>query len=354
MDLVDHSAPIRDGEELDTACLAAYLKDTVPGLEGDLDLEQFPGGHSNLTYHLRVGDRDLVLRRPPVGSKVKSAHDMQREFTVLSALHPVYPAAPKPLAFCDDADVLGADFYVMERIRGIILRQRKPDGLEVTPDTAKACCEALVDTLAKLHGLDYEAAGLDALYRGEGYVERQVNGWSERYVGSQTDDIEEIETVIEWLKASIPADTEARLVHNDYKFDNVVFAPDDLTNITGVLDWEMTTIGDPLADLGTSLAYWIEPGDGEEMKTVQCFMTGEPGALSRIEVAERYASITGRDLSNVLYYYVLALFKLAVIVQQIYYRYKQGLTKDERFATMIFGVKMLGIKAVAAIESGKM
>jgi aminoglycoside phosphotransferase (APT) family kinase protein len=332
--------------------LERYLAGAVAGITGPIVVEQFPSGHSNLTYLVLAWNRELVLRRPPFGSKVKSAHDMGREYTVLSKLHPVYPPAPKPLAFCEDETIIGAQFYVMERVNGVILRSRKPDGLVTTPELARNCCQSFIENLADLHALDYRAIGLNALYKGENYVERQVAGWSKRYAGSKTDDVPEIDRVIAWLHQRIPADTDAVLIHNDYKFDNIVLDPDDLTRIIGVFDWEMATIGDPLADLGTSLAYWIQ-ADDEAMHVVQCFLTTEPGAMTRMDLAEAYAARTGRDISNILFYYILALLKLAVIVQQIYYRYKQGLTKDERFAALIVMVHVLGKKALAAIESGK-
>lgn len=349
---LDKSSPPRSGEELDLGKLHAYLTANLPDLSGDLTVEQFPSGYSNLTYLLRVGERDLVLRRPPFGSKVKSAHDMGREFRVLQALHPIYPPAPKPLLFCEDLDVMGAQFYVMDRIKGIILRGKRPAGFETTPELTRATCEALVDNLATLHALDYEAAGLGHMRKEGSYVERQVKGWVERYFGSKTDDIPAIEDTAKWLQEHYPADSGAVLVHNDYKFDNVMLAPDDLTRIIGVLDWEMCTIGDPLMDLGTALGYWMEPSD-PSMGVVQCFLTTAPGALTRREFAERYALKTGRDIANINFYYIFALFKLAVIVQQIYYRYKQGLTKDDRFAPLIFMVGALGMKATEVIDTGK-
>ena len=351
-DFLDKSAAPRAGEALDLPKLEAYLKAQLPNLSGDLVVEQFPSGFSNLTYLLRVGETDLVLRRPPFGSKVKSAHDMGREFRVLSALHPIYPQAPKPLLICDDMAVMESQFYVMERIKGVILRGKKPKGFETTPEVTRATCEALIDNLAVLHSLDFKAAGLGELQKEGSYVERQVKGWIQRYFGSKTDDIPAIEDTAKWLEANFPADSGAVLVHNDYKFDNVVLDADDLTNIIGVLDWEMCTIGDPLMDIGTALGYWMEPSD-PSMGVVQCFLTTEPGALTRREVADRYAAKTGRDLSNISFYYIFALFKLAVIVQQIYYRYKQGLTKDDRFAPLIFMVGALGIKAQEVIETGK-
>jgi aminoglycoside phosphotransferase (APT) family kinase protein len=346
---IDQPSPIRQGEELDIERLEAYLKEHIAGLDGPLEIQQFPSGYSNLTYFLKVGDREMVLRRPPFGSKVKSAHDMGREFRVLSGLHPVYPQAPQPLLFCDDEELMGAQFYVMERIRGVILRGKRPEGFTIEEKEIRACCEALVDNLVKLHEIDYTAAGLGDLRREGSYVERQVNGWIDRYYGSQTDDIPSMDQTAEWLKANFPPDSGTALIHNDYKFDNVVLDPRDITRIIGVLDWEMTTIGDPLMDLGTSLGYWLESSD-PQMGVVQCFLTTDPAALTRRQFAERYAERTGRSLDNIVFYYVFALFKLAVIVQQIYYRYKQGLTKDDRFAPLIFMVGALGMQAVTTVE----
>ena len=349
--LLDTSRPIRPGEELDLPGLEAYLKASIPDLHGPLTVEQFPSGFSNLTYLLRVGDRELVLRRPPFGSKVKAAHDMGREFRVLSALHSRYPV-PQPLALCDSPEVMGAQFYVMERLRGTIIRGKRPEGFSASPETVRAACVVFVDNFAALHALDYESVGLGELRKEGSYVERQVLGWIKRYEGSKTDDIPMIEQTAQWLRERIPADTGAVIVHNDYKFDNVMLAPDDLTKIIGVLDWEMCTVGDPLMDLGTVLSYWTQESDAA-LGIVQSFLTMEPGAMTRADVAVRYAEVTGRDISNLQFYYIFALFKLAVIVQQIYYRYKQGLTKDERFAPLIFMVGALGNKAVECIEGGK-
>ena len=347
--LVDVPRAIRRGEELDVESLRAYHAQVLSE-HGPLAIEQFPSGHSNLTYLLSLGERDLVLRRPPFGSTVKSAHDMGREYKVLSALHSIYPQAPRAVVYCEDESVIGAKFYVMERIRGAILRQSPPPGLDLSPAIARRCCEAFIDNLATLHGLDYASVGLDALHKPGQYTERQVNGWAQRYTGSQTDDIATIDDAIVWLQERIPADTGAVLIHNDYKFDNIVLDAHDLTRIIGVLDWEMATIGDPLTDLGTSLAYWTNPGEDDAVGTVHCFLTSAPGAMTRLDLAERYAERTGRDIANIHFYYVFALIKLAVIVQQIYYRYKHGLTQDERFAILIEMVKLLGVKASRSIE----
>jgi aminoglycoside phosphotransferase (APT) family kinase protein len=350
---LDSPKAVREGESLDLPRLETYLKDAIPGLDGPLEVAQFPSGFSNLTYLLSVGDRELVLRRPPFGSKVKSAHDMGREFKVLSALNPIYPAAPKPLALCDDMDVMGAEFYVMERIRGAIFRGVKPAGFEANEETVRGCCASFVKNLADLHGLDYAAAGLADMRREGSYVERQVRGWIKRYAGSKTDDIPAIDRVMSWLEKNYPADSDATLVHNDYKFDNVVLDQGDPTKIIGVLDWEMCTIGDPLMDLGTTLAYWIEKED-QNLGVVQCFLCDEPGVFSRREVADCYAEQTGRDLSNLPFYYVFAQFKLTVILQQIYYRYDQGLTKDERFAMLLPIIVALGDRAAHCLETGEM
>ena len=350
--LLDEPRPVRAGEELDTARLGAFLNEAIPGLDGPLEVRQFPSGFSNLTYLVRAGEQDLVLRRPPVGSKVKAAHDMHREYRVLSALHPVYPKAPRPLAYCDDADVLGAPFYVMERISGVILRGKKPEGFACTPALARTCCEVFVENLARLHEVDYEAIGLGDLRREGSFARRQVDGWINRYRGSQTDDVPAIEQLAKYLDENCPEDTGAVFIHNDYKFDNIVLDPDDLSRIRGVLDWEMSTIGDPLMDLGAALSYWSEEKDFS-LGIVPCFLTLEPGSMTRQEVVDAYGARTGRDVSNILFYFIFGLLKLAVIAQQIYYRYKQGLTKDERFAPLIFVVGALGMTGITALQSGR-
>ena len=258
-DFIDRSGPIRKGEELDLAKLETYLLANIPHLTGPLVAEQFPSGFSNLTYRLRMGQTEMVLRRPPFGSKVKSAHDMGREYRVLSKLSDVYPPAPRPLHYFPDDSVLGAPFSVMQRIRGIILRATPPPELQLTPAQARDLCESFIENLALLHSIDYQAAGLGDLGKPEGYVQRQVTGWTKRYYRSQTDDIPEIEAIIARIAERVPPESGAVLLHNDYKFDNITLDPDNITRLIGVLDWEMSTIGDPLTDLGTSLAYWAHP-----------------------------------------------------------------------------------------------
>jgi aminoglycoside phosphotransferase (APT) family kinase protein len=295
-----------------------------------------------------------VLRRPPFGSKVKTAHDMGREYRVLSRLYATYPKAPRALLHCDDPEVIGAPFYIMERVRGIILRRKEaPAGLDLPPERMRAISEAAVDGLADLHAVDWQAAGLDGLGHPEGYVARQVAGWTSRWQGSRTDDVPDLDRAAAWLAANLPPESGAALLHNDYKYDNLVLHPDEPERIAAVLDWEMATVGDPLMDLGTSLGYWMDPDDAPDLRLLPAGPTTLPGNLSRAGVVERYAERSGRDVSNVLFYYTYGVFKIAVIAQQIYYRYQQGLTRDERFASMIGAVRVLGRTAARALDKGR-
>ncbi|HMJ10003.1 MAG TPA: phosphotransferase family protein [Polyangiaceae bacterium] len=353
---LDNARSVRQGEELDLEPLARYLRENVPELasNAEVSVQQFPSGHSNLTYLVRAGEREYVLRRPPFGSKVKSAHDMGREHRVLSKLHAVYPKAPEPVAYCEDESILGAKFYVMRRIQGIILRKELPPGLELAPERLRALQENLVDTLVELHAIDYERAGLAELGKPEGYVERQVAGWTKRYADSKTDDFESVEQVARWLAEHIPKHSDTSLIHNDYKLDNVVLDPNDPTRIIGVLDWEMSTIGDPLMDLGTALCYWVQADDPPTVQAVRWGPTHLPGSLTRREIVDRYAEKSGRNLEDAIFYFAFGLFKTGVVIQQIYYRYKQGLTKDERFAHLIWGVRVVCDQAQSAIQTGKL
>jgi len=350
MDVLDQAAQVRPGEELPKGPLAAYLLAAL-GLRSDAELQisQFPGGYSNLTYLVRCGDRELVLRRPPFGSKVKSAHDMGREFRILSALYPIYGKVPRPLSYCDDDSVLGAPFYLMERVPGVILRKSPQPELGLVAAKMPALCAALCDTLCELHALDWAKAGLSELGRPEGYVERQVSGWSKRYRDAQTDEVPVVSEVMDWLARHIPASPPATLVHNDFKFDNVILDPGDLTRVVAVLDWEMATIGDPLMDLGTTLCYWVEAADPPELIAARFGPTTLPGSYTRAELCARYAERSGRDLTHIVFYYCFGLFKTAVVVQQIYYRYKQGLTRDPRFAQLASSMRLLVEQARRAL-----
>lgn len=352
--LLDRTAAVRKGEELDLAKLEPYVRGELGVSGGEFDVEQFPGGHSNLTYLLRLNGREIVLRRPPYGSKVRAAHDMGREYTILSRIHDVYGPAPEPLFYCEDESIIGAKFYGMERINGIIFRIDKPAGLELDADTVNRLCTSVAHGLADLHAIDWKKAGLESMKKpGTNFVERQVLGWAKRWEGSKTDEIPEVEQVFDWCEERIPVDTGASLIHNDYKFDNMILDATDITKVAGVLDWEMSTIGDPVFDLGVTLSYWINPGEPEGISTSRCFIQREPGAITRQEYAEIYAKRTGRDISNLHFYYAFAIIKLAVVIQQIYYRYATGQTTDERFAAMIDGVRLLAKRAAQVVESGE-
>jgi aminoglycoside phosphotransferase (APT) family kinase protein len=333
--------------------MESYLRPHFPGTTGPLTVEQFPHGHSNLTYLLRLGDREMVLRRPPFGNQVKTAHDMGREYKVLSCLCAVYPPAPGPFLYCDDEEVLGAPFYVMERRHGVILRKAVPPGVRFDVATARNLGLAFVDNLARLHAVDYRACGLGDLGKPDGYVARQVNGWTERYAKAKTDDVPEMERVALWLGGHSPREAGSALIHNDYKYDNLLLDPKGLTLIVAVLDWEMTTVGDPLMDLGTTLGYWVEAGDSPAMQRAAMGPTNLPGSLTRRELVARYAQATGRELPDVLFYYAFGLFKIAVIVQQIHARYVRGHTRDARFAYLNELVAALSQQADRALGSGK-
>lgn len=342
---LDAPRAVREGEELDLARLAEYLRSQqLPWQQ--LSQQQFPRGHSNLTYLVAAGGREFVLRRPPVGSKVKSAHDMGREARILLKLHPAFPLAPRVVAICDDTAVLGAPFYLMERIRGAILRGPAP---REAPADAGGLCRAFVQTLASLHAVDWRAAGLEG--KPEGFARRQVEGWTRRWNDAKTEEVPDADQIARWLGERIPAERGAAFVHNDFKYDNVVLT-EDFSRVVGVLDWELSTVGDPLMDLGTSLGYWVEESDPEPLKAFAFGPTFLPGSFSRQRVVEEYARASGRDVSGMLFYYVFALFKIAVIAQQIYKRYVLGLTRDERFAALGMGVQLLSRAAVEAAGRG--
>jgi aminoglycoside phosphotransferase (APT) family kinase protein len=343
---------MRTGEELNLVKLEPFLRARFQDERASLTVLQYPSGHSNLTYAVSLGSKEFVLRRPPFGSKVKSAHDMGREFRVLSKLHDFYPVAPKVLHYCDDESILGAPFYLMEPIPGVILRRDPPPGLQFSSDIARCLSESLIDNLARLHRLDYESIGLADLGKPQGYLERQVRGWIERYHGSRTHHLPEVERISSWMNDHLPPSCDAAVIHNDYKYDNIVLDPQDFTKIVGVLDWEMCTIGDPLSDLGTTLAYWIDPSDPEELQKIRWGPTNFPGSLTRTELVHRYTKAAARDASDMVFYLAFARFKIAVIIQQIYYRYHQGLTKDPRFASMPELIKNLLLASLRTAEAG--
>ncbi|MGE5047069.1 MAG: phosphotransferase family protein [Deltaproteobacteria bacterium] len=351
---VDQPAEVREEERIDPARIEPFLRQALPEFTGPISVLQFPKGHSNLTYLVKAAGREAVLRRPPFGVKVKSAHDMKREFDILSALQGVYGRAPRPIAFCDDESLIGAKFYLMERVTGIVVRgDRPPQGMAFTPGLLHKTSTALVDNLVDLHAVDVTRPPLSGIGKPQGYVARQVTGWTERYFKAKTDEIPAVEAAASWLSRNMPRESGASVVHNDYKYDNVMFDPNDLTRIVAVLDWEMATVGDPLMDLGTFVGYWANPDDPDELRARAYGPTYLPGSLSRMQVVERYAEKSGREVSSILFYYVFALFKIAVIVQQIYKRYVEGATRDPRFATMINWVRIMAHQSERALERGR-
>lgn len=337
--LSDGARAVRDEDSFDVAAVDAWLRERAPGLTGPPEVRQFSGGASNLTYLLRYPERELILRRPPPGTKAASAHDMAREHRVQQALRPVFPYVPEMVGLCRDDGVIGGDFYVMERIPGAILRREIPADLGLDAPALRRLCESFVDRLVDLHAVDPD--GLADLGRGPGYVGRQVEGWSRRYRAARTWNVPSFERVMRWLDANQPDDVAACVIHNDFRLDNVVLAPDDPERIVGVLDWEMATIGDPLMDLGGSLAYWVEAGDDRMMRFLRRQPTDAPGMLTRREVVDRYADRTGRTVENWPFYEVFGLFRLATIAQQIYYRYHRRQTRNPAFRHFWLAVRYL-------------
>jgi aminoglycoside phosphotransferase (APT) family kinase protein len=328
-----------------------YLQINHPSLGNILHITRYSGGYSNLTYHLQTTTGEYVLRRPPVGANIKSAHDMSREYRVLSLLKPHYAKVPSPLLYCAEPDIIGAPFYIMESMQGIILRAHSAPKMNIDAATFHELSANLVNNLIELHSLDIDATELTQLGKPEGYVQRQVEGWIKRYYTAETDNIDSINEIIAWMQNNQPRMQPAAFLHNDYKYDNVILHPADLTQIIGVLDWEMSTVGDPLMDLGAMLAYWFEADEASVFK--QYNLTWLPGNFSRKEIVDLYSAKTGRDLGDILFYYVFGLFKNAVIAQQIYHRWKQGHSKDARFGALLPMIQLLGETAAAAVASGK-
>ena len=336
--MLDQPTAIRAGEEIDPQKLLNFLKDRIENSSAEISIQQFPSGYSNLTYLIKAGEQEYILRRPPFGAKIKSAHDMEREYNVLLLLqNAAFTKVPEPVLFCDDENIIGAKFYLMKRVNGVILRNRVPKGMTIEPATFNRLSKSAIDQLVQLHKIDIKSTGLDKLGKPEGYVQRQVEGWTKRYFNAQTDDLKEMNEAAEWMAKNIPATSSVSFIHNDYKYDNLVLDPENLTEIKAILDWEMATVGDPLMDLGTTLAYWAEPTDSDALKPFN--LTWMPGNMLRKEMADYYAKKSGNDLKDIIFYYVFGSFKVGVICQQIYYRYKQGHTQDPRFAMLIHVIK---------------
>lgn len=339
--------PVRADEHFDEAHLAHYLRDKLDGADGSLAVRQFGGGAANLTYLLDYGTHEYVLRRPPLGPVAPSAHDMGREFRVLSTLYQAFPLAPRAFVFCDEPTVIGAPFFVMERKHGIVIRRSIPDDYAAFPDAPRQMSTALVDALAAFHAVDYHALGLETLGKPAGFIERQVEGWYGRWHNARTHVLPQMETVYGWLRENVPPANAPTLVHNDYKLDNVMLAADDPGRLVAIFDWDMCTLGDPLADLGALLTYWTEPGDAPYLQMTAMMPVGDSRFMTRAEIIERYAQKSGRDVSHIRFYHTLGLYRLVVICAQIFIRYQRGQTQDARFEG--FG-QMIPLLAQAALD----
>ncbi len=336
MNINDETISIRAGEAFDFSLVEHYARTHISACReepGTLQVRQFPAGASNLTYLLQLGSWEGVLRRPPFGPVPPKAHDMQREASLLEQISPLFPLAPRPYAFSNDLSIMNVPFYIMERRTGFVLNNTFPVGVTPTPELCRQISLAVVETLVQIHAIDWQHSDLSAFGHPEGFLARQVKSWIERYFRSQTDAIPEVEPLTNWLNAHIPNSPAATLIHNDFKLNNMLLATDDLTKPVAVLDWEMATIGDPLFDLAVSLSYWVTSTDPQTLQNILPSVTPLPGFISRQEFMDLYAQKSGRDLSSMNFYMAFAYFKLAVIVQQIYARWKRGQTQDERFAT---------------------
>ncbi len=348
--------PVRASENLDWKNLESYLRENIKKKFADefevsarMEVEQFPGGHSNLTYLLRFGSQEFVLRRPPFGPVPPKAHDMAREFRILQNVHPVYPLAPRPFVLCEDTNIIGSIFYVMRRRRGIVIRADEPARLSDNPAARRNVSEAMVDALAELHLVDVYANKLDTLGKPQGFVERQVSGWTKRWHNSQTTKLKEMDTLAAWLADRLPPDApRPTLVHGDFKLDNVMLDAENIDKIVGVFDWEMSAIGDPLVDLGIFLCYWVHASSARRDSIAS--VTNREGYFTREEIIKNYAEKTNFDLTDITFYEVFAVFKLAVVIQQIFYRYFKGQTDDARFAQLNERVEWLAQIGTKLIE----
>ena len=322
----------RPGESFDEARLAAFLKGKLKGADKPLRVLQFGGGMANLTYLLRFGDeQEYVYRRPPLKAFAASAHDMSRESRVLSALSAVFRYAPRIYLHVEDPAVIGAPFIIMERKSGITVRRRMPPEFASIPDAGRQLSETLVDVLVEFHAVDYEAIGLGSLGRPHGFITRQVAGWRRRWEAAQTRRNPEADALCDWLSQNIPTSPSATLVHNDYKLDNTVFAAADPARMIALLDWDMTTIGDPLLDLATLLAYWTDPADPPHLRAQTPMPSGDYGFLSRTQLLDRYQRRSGRDVGDIRFYLALSIFRWTCYMQQMYFNFAHGYSSDERY-----------------------
>ena len=345
---------VRKGEELDIAAVDAVLKAAIPNLSGQASVTQYPSGASNLTYAVDYPDRRLVLRRPPFGTRPKSGHDMHREYRIMNALKGQYPV-PNTLYYTDDESIVGAEFYVMDRTEGHLIHNEIPEAWGWGETQTRQLCETFFDNLVKLHQTDYAALGLSDFGRPVGYVARQIGGWNNRFEKAWTDDVDKFEDVRDWLDANQPStEMGAAILHGDYRIDNCILNLDDPSQIDAVLDWEISALGDPLMDLGNTLSYWIQEDDPEFMQIMIRQPSKAKGMMTRQEILDFYAARTGYDVSNFQFYYVYGIWRLAVIIQQIYYRFYHGQTDDPRFKPYGQMTTALGELARMKIKTGKL
>ncbi len=335
--------PVREGEELDWTALDKHLKHVFANLEGKPEISQFCGGNSNLTYRLKYGAEDLVIRRPPFGTKAKSAHSMIREYTIMNSLKPVYPSVPDTLYYSDDESIIGSEFYVMRKVEGQVIKDTIPSEWQFTVEDTRRFCTRFWEKLIELHQVDYAEAGLRDFGQPIGYAERQVLGWNRRFERVTTPDVSDFTDVRDWLSGHIPPENGRHSVlHGDFRIDNVILAKDDPCNIVAVLDWEICALGDPLMDLGNALAYWTQADDPDYLQNLIMQPSGAPGMLSRRQILDFYQQKTGVDTSDFTFYEVYGYWRNAVILQQIYYRYFHKQTQDQRFKFFGVAVQHLG------------
>lgn len=353
MSVIDVGGNVREGEELDVRAVGNWLIENGSEISGPVEVTQYSGGASNWTYRLKYANADLILRRPPKGTKAKSAHDMAREYNVQRWLAPYYPVLPEMVGLCQDESVLGCDFYVMKRIEGIIPRAKLPAELKFNEEQVHELCVNVLDKLIELHQVPYKGTKLEQLGKGDGYCRRQVEGWDKRYKKAHTLNVPSFKFVRKWLLEHIPEDSTSCLIHNDWRFDNVILDPKNPTQVIGVLDWEMATIGDPLMDLGSALAYWVEDTDNQIFKSTRRQPTHLKGMFTRKEVVDYYLEKTGLQPENWAFYEVFGIFRLAVIAQQIYYRYYHKQTNNPAFKDFWIVIHALHIRALKLIAKQK-
>ncbi|MBK9329664.1 MAG: phosphotransferase family protein [Sphingobacteriales bacterium] len=347
--LIDKAKPVREKEQLPLDKVDAWIKNNIPSVTGTPEITQYTGGASNWTYRIKYDSHDLILRRPPAGTKAASAHDMKREYDIQKALMPYY-TVPEMLAFCSDHSVMDCDFYIMRRVEGIIPRANLPKELNLEKELVRQLCLNVIDKLIELHKIDINSSGLDKFGKGKGYSERQINGWSERYNKAKTWNVPKFAKVMKWLKANIPEEEGICLIHNDFRFDNVILDAENPMKIIGVLDWEMATIGDPMMDLGNTLAYWVQADDDFMAKSTRRQPTNAEGMLTRKEVIRYYCDKMGFEPKQFTFYEVYGLFRLAVIAQQIYYRYYHKQTRNKEFKKFWILIHYLNWRCKKAIN----